>query len=98
MNIIETMEDPELFQPWFSGASWDGWRTILKAAFALPMTEDERAFFRSVADREPPARQVRELWIIAGRRAGKDSVARRGGVDEFVPVGSRPFGLAGDFR
>jgi hypothetical protein len=75
MNIIETIEDPNLFQPWFAGASWNGWRTILKAAFALPITDDERAFFRSIADREPPATQVRELWIIAGRRAGKDSIA-----------------------
>ena len=75
MNIVETISDPNLFEPWFAGASWDNWKTILKAAFALPMTDDERAFFRSVADRDPPATQVRELWIIAGRRAGKDSIA-----------------------
>jgi len=32
--------------------------------------------FREVAgDRDPPARPVKELWIIAGRRAGKDSLA-----------------------
>ena len=75
MNIIETIEDPNLFQPWFDGSTWDGWKTILKAAFALPMTDSEVAFFRSVADREPPRAQARELWIIAGRRAGKDSIA-----------------------
>jgi len=75
MNIIETIEDPNLFQPWFDGASWDGWKTILKAAFALPMSEAEREFFRSVAEREPPAAQARELWVVAGRRAGKDSIA-----------------------
>jgi hypothetical protein len=28
-----------------------------------------------VADRAPPARRVKELWVIAGRRAGKDSIA-----------------------
>jgi hypothetical protein len=43
--------------------------------FALPMTQAERAFFRSVADRDPPKRQVREFWAICGARAGKDSVA-----------------------
>jgi hypothetical protein len=75
MNIVDAIDDPMLFAPWFPGASWDGWRTILRAAFALPMTDDERAFFRSVADRDPPRRRVRELWIVAGRRAGKDSVA-----------------------
>jgi hypothetical protein len=75
MNIVDAIDDPLLFQPWFPGSSWDHWRTILKAAFALPMTDDEHAFFRTVADRDPPRQRVRELWIVAGRRAGKDSVA-----------------------
>jgi hypothetical protein len=39
------------------------------------MTETETAFFRSVTLRDPPTRPVRELWINAGRRAGKDSFA-----------------------
>jgi hypothetical protein len=75
LSIVEAMDDPHLFGPWFVGASWDGWRTILKAAFALPMSAEERAFFRTLADRDPPRQQVRELWIVAGRRAGKDSIA-----------------------
>ena len=75
ISIVATMDDPGLFQAWFRGASWDSWRTILKAAFALPMSADEVGFFRSVADRDPPHRRVRELWIVAGRRAGKDSIA-----------------------
>ena len=75
LSIDEALSDPSLFQPWFKGDTWNGWRTILKAAFALPMTDDERAFFRTVADREPPAKPVKELWIAAGRRAGKDSLA-----------------------
>jgi hypothetical protein len=28
-----------------------------------------------VAERDPPARQVRELWALVGRRGGKDSIA-----------------------
>jgi hypothetical protein len=75
LSIAEAMDDPHLFGPWFVGPSWDAWRTILKAAFALTMSADEVAFFRTVADRAPPRRQVRELWIVAGRRAGKDSIA-----------------------
>jgi hypothetical protein len=69
------MNDPRLFRPWFTGPSWDGWRIVLKAAFALPMTDTERQFFRSIADREPPAQRVREAWFIIGRRGGKDSIA-----------------------
>jgi hypothetical protein len=75
MNVIETLTDPKLFQPWFLGPSWNAWQTVLKGAFALPMSTKERRLFRSLADRNPPKKQVRELWIIAGRRAGKDSIA-----------------------
>jgi phage terminase large subunit-like protein len=70
------MDHGALFQPWFKGGtSWDGWRAVLRAAYGLPMSDQEREFFRSVAEREPPARRVKELWIVAGRRAGKDSIA-----------------------
>jgi hypothetical protein len=75
LSIIDAMDDPHLFAPWFKGASWDGWRSILKAAFALPMTGAEVEFFRTIAERDPPTKRARELWICAGRRAGKDSIA-----------------------
>jgi hypothetical protein len=75
MDIVSAMNDPLLFGSAFAGQSWDGWRAVLKAAFALSMSDAERAFFRTVADRDPPRHRVRELWIIAGRRAGKDSIA-----------------------
>jgi hypothetical protein len=77
IDIVAAINDPELFAPWFPGASWDPWRTILKAAFSLPMSGEERAFFRNLAERDPPRQRVRELWIIAGRRAGKDSICQR---------------------
>jgi hypothetical protein len=75
LSIAEAMDDPALFGPWFAGQSWDAWRAILRAAFALPMSDSECELFRSVADRDPPQRRVRELWVIGGRRAGKDSIA-----------------------
>ena len=31
--------------------------------------------FARIADREPPTEPCKEVWIIAGRRAGKDSIA-----------------------
>ena len=74
-DIITAMEDPRFFRPWFAGPTWDGWRAVLKAAFALPMTDSEIEFFRTIAERDPPTKRVRELWIIAGGRAGKDSTA-----------------------
>ena len=76
-TIIDAMTDSEIgFGRWFGGSSWDAWRVILKAAYALPMTDGELATFRELAGgRDPPARRVRQLWIVAGRRAGKDSIA-----------------------
>jgi len=74
-TIIDALDAPTLFQPFFSGSSWATWRAVLKGAFALPMTAAEIELFRSVAERDPPGKRVKELIIIAGRRAGKDSVA-----------------------
>jgi hypothetical protein len=75
VDIVQAMDDPTLFGGSFHGPSWDAWRAILKAAYALPMSPDEVEFFRSVTDRDPPKKRVRELWLIIGRRGGKDSVA-----------------------
>ena len=74
LDIATTMSDEQFFAPWFRGDSWNPWRAVLKAAFALPMTTEEVAFFRTVADREPPIEPVKELWCAVGRRAGKDSI------------------------
>jgi hypothetical protein len=67
---------PRLFQAWFPEPSWDTWRTVVKAAFALPLSPAEHETFREVAGgREPPRKPVRELWCQVGRRGGKDAVA-----------------------
>ena len=39
------------------------------------MDADDLKLFRAVAQRSPPRHRVRELWVVAGRRAGKDSIA-----------------------
>jgi hypothetical protein len=51
------------------------WRAVLKAAAAEPMSDREKAAFGAVAAREPPAQPVKELVCVAGRGAGKDSIA-----------------------
>ncbi len=75
LSIIKVMRNRPLLGPWFAGPSWAVGEAVLKGAFALPMDDGERRLFASVAERDPPRRRVRELWIIAGRRAGKDSIA-----------------------
>src|SRR5258708_39700801 len=74
-NIVNAMENPAVFERWYSGASWAGWKAILRGAYNLPMSDQDREFFRTVADRDPPQQRVKELWVAAGRRSGKDSVA-----------------------
>jgi hypothetical protein len=74
ISLPAAMSAPTLFGPWFNGSSWDGWRAVLKGAYALPMTDAEVDFFRTVAERDPPKQRVKELWCVCGRGAGKDSV------------------------
>lgn len=75
-SIIDFVTDPHLLGPHFLGPSWDRWRAVLRAAFALPMSSDDLALFHEVAgDRTPPAKPVRELVCAVGRGGGKDSIA-----------------------
>jgi hypothetical protein len=48
---------------------------LSKAAFAQPMTDGDIAQFKTVAEREPPDKRVRELVVITGPGGGKDSIA-----------------------
>ena len=68
-------ERPEIVRGAVSGNTWGTWISVLKAAFAEPMTEAEIALFRTVAERDPPKKRVKQLWVVAGRRAGKNSIA-----------------------
>jgi hypothetical protein len=76
VNILDFITDPSLLRSSFEGASWDRWRAVLRAAYALPMSKRDRALFTEVAgDRAPPSHRVRELVCAVGRGGGKDSVA-----------------------
>jgi hypothetical protein len=62
-------------------ASWRVWLTILRAAFGLPLDDDEHEVFRRVAGgRSVPSKRVSELWCLAGRRSGKSRMAAALGV------------------
>ncbi len=75
ITILDALENPSIFKSSFSGSSWDTWKAILKAANGLAMSDEDITLFRAVAERDPPKKRVRELWVRAGRRAGKDSIA-----------------------
>ena len=48
---------------------------MLKGIFALEMTDDEKAFFRTIATVIPRPNRARKFGLSPVRRAGKDSVA-----------------------
>src|SRR5271166_4117615 len=57
-------------------SSWSRWLSVLRAAFALPMSDVDLTAFAEVAgDRAPPAHRVNELWAVVGRRSGKTRIA-----------------------
>jgi hypothetical protein len=75
-SILEALPDQQLFGDTFQGESWETWRAVLAAAFALPMTDDQAETFKRLAGgREPPEKRVSELVVIAGRRSAKTQTA-----------------------
>ncbi len=66
-TIIQAMQDVEDgFGRWFAGDSWANWRTVLKAAFALPLTAGELLTFRELAGgRDPPKAMPKNYCFIS---------------------------------
>jgi hypothetical protein len=74
-TIIEALEDPRLFAPFFRGPSWEPWKAFLAALFALPMTESQQALYRDCTGRtELPSEPFKEACIPVGRRGGKSRI------------------------
>jgi hypothetical protein len=76
LTILDAMDDPKLFGPWFRGKSWGAWRAFLAALFALEMSpEDAGVFARHTGRQTAPTVPFREAWLCCGRRAGKSLIA-----------------------
>ncbi|HEV2160902.1 MAG TPA: hypothetical protein VGR52_01515 [Stellaceae bacterium] len=70
------LTDRQLLGPYFAGASWLAWKSVLKAVYAERLGKLERDLFVAVAGgREPPRAPVKQVVAIVGRRGGKDSAA-----------------------
>ncbi|MET3302623.1 hypothetical protein [Bradyrhizobium diazoefficiens] len=76
LTLLEAAHDPNIFQPSLPEPDdWTSWFAFLAAIFAYDMTPEQRALFEKCTGRKtPPAKQVKEAWLIAGRRAGKSRV------------------------
>jgi hypothetical protein len=74
-SIIEAMDHPAVFGPFFKGASWDGWRVVLKAIFGLPMDDAELERYRRHTGRlHAPTAPFTEAELVVGRRGGKSRI------------------------
>jgi hypothetical protein len=75
MNILQALDDPNVFSRHFCGGTWDAWRAFLAALFALPMTPKQIALYQKHTGRAaPPSEPLREAWLCCGRRSGKSLV------------------------
>ncbi len=76
MTLLDAMDDPLLFGPWFAKPGlWKSWRSCIKALFAIPMSAQEQAIFRECTRRvSPPSKPVKSASLVVGRRGGKSFV------------------------
>ena len=76
LTILDLMDDPQVFGPWFSGPSWGAWRVFLRVLFGLPLSPAARATYTTHTGRQhPPTAQAAEAWLVVGRRGGKSLIA-----------------------
>jgi hypothetical protein len=77
IDISHALRDPHLLGAGLGGlATWRTWIAVLKAAYGGALTAAEReAFDRVAGGRAPPPRKVKELAVVASRRAGKGRAA-----------------------
>jgi hypothetical protein len=76
VNIIDAIQDEELFARWFRDrATWGAWFAFIAALFGVPMTPEQLATYQGCTGRiEAPTQPFTEGWLICGRRAGKSFV------------------------
>ncbi|MCO6415136.1 hypothetical protein JYK14_02955 [Siccirubricoccus sp. KC 17139] len=77
MNILEALDDKEIFASFFRETSWQPWRAFLKAWAGLgeTMSDEELEVFRKHTGRTtPPTVPFIESTLIVGRRAGKSRI------------------------
>ncbi|HVE22185.1 MAG TPA: hypothetical protein VNC39_09415 [Acidocella sp.] len=71
-NILDALDDQNLFGGMFDAPSWKPWRAFLGTLFALPMDEDQIATAcRHTGRTALPDKPARYAELVVGRRGGK---------------------------
>ncbi|MDZ4684514.1 MAG: hypothetical protein SH850_05445 [Planctomycetaceae bacterium] len=95
MNIIQAIEDPNLFRPFLTGdgddlASWQPWMAALRVLYGLPLCEGDHDVIQRCTGRDPdklPAEGFATALFLTGRRSGKSRTAAVIGAFEAVLAG-----------
>jgi hypothetical protein len=96
VNIVQALEDPELFGalPVFQDlTTWSRWLVFLKAVYGLPLAPDEVPIFCAHTGRAaytPPPGGWKEVAVICGRQAGKSRIAAVIGAYEALAAAKEP--------
>jgi hypothetical protein len=74
ITLTQALIEPKLFGQTFAAPSFWTWRTVAKLIDGLPLTEPREVhlFHECTGRSKLPTKPVRRLFILAGRRAGKD--------------------------
>lgn len=76
VDIVSSMQDPNLFKGWFPDyESWKNWSAFLATVFGIKMDAEQQEVFRKFTGRTtPPNKQYNEAWLCVGRRGGKSLI------------------------
>lgn len=76
MNILDAIEDRNLFALWFQDDTWQAWLVFLAALFGLQMDEAQVAIYKTHTGRTTlPLAAFKEGWLVVGRRGGKSLIS-----------------------
>ena len=77
VNIVQAIEDPNLFRPYVTGdadgdlGSWANWLTFLHVLYGLPVAEADHEIIRQCTGRDPmrlSQQDYQEALLLCGRR------------------------------
>ena len=77
LSILDAMADPNLFGQHFkSKVDWGPWKAFLSTMFGIPLTPSQLELFQRCTGRtDPDPDGHSEVYVVAGRGAGKSFVA-----------------------
>src|ERR1700730_10467819 len=97
VNIIQALDDVNLFQPFFKGDSWKNWKVFIAALFALPPPEGALDEYKAATGRATwPTKPFTEAALCIGRRGGKSYVLALIAVYIFCFRGYRKYLAPGE--